>query len=331
MKLQTRFATFALIASAIIDKVWSLDQTSEARSLFTVPYPGFNCIITAEIDCTVVSDNSDCKDLNIRKDQCGMIDVMIHYKYCNGQDDPILLRDELTQASFYDDFSLTMNKATMQAMECKNMYKQRKIDTCKRNWIVASLKVEGWKKFRENQDNYCFVYTHYLPPIKKYDAPAGPTSQPSAMPPFTGNPVISSEILCYLETFIGTGVYTIPCQDLNLEYFQKSLNSSGAIEIPDYKRKMKILFVVQNLSEENIDIIRAQISMDNTNDTFNIVDPSDNVVLEAEEPLVLPQVFDVDFAGFAGETIDIGTNMLLRGQLSKIEVEETDQLSVSVP
>ena len=94
---------------------------------------------------------------------------------------------------------------------------------------------------------------------------------------------------------------------------------------------MKILFVTQNLSEENIDVLRAGIAMDSTNEVFNVIKPNDGVVLTAEEPLIIPQVFDIAFDEFSGDTIDIGTNILLRGQLSKTEVEETDQLSVAIP
>ncbi len=68
------------------------DHTIDSRFL-----QNFNCEVSVDIDCFVVSDQSDCKDLYIRRDLCDTIDVMMNYKYCNLEDETLILRKNLTE------------------------------------------------------------------------------------------------------------------------------------------------------------------------------------------------------------------------------------------
>ena len=301
------------------------------RHLQTDANPGFNCLVTAEIDCFVVSDNSDCKDLNVRRDLCSTIDVMMSYTFCNKEDEQIVLRPELTEASFYNDFSLTLDTSNVKPKECRTMYRQLRIDTCKRNWIVASLKIEGWKQFFKNTNNYCFVYTFYYPPIRKYDAP---TPAPLPNIPLVPPEIISNTV-CYLETFVGSGEFTFPCQNLDLEYFANSLDQSGnkqrvsSTQVSTYKRNIKIVIIVENKSNEDLDLLNASVTI--VDDFYKVVSPDDNVVVTTVEPLLIPQEFAIDFADFSGQSIDIISEILTRGQKSLIEAGESDSMTIDVP
>ncbi len=297
------------------------------------PNPGFNCLVTASIDCFVVSDRrTDCKELKIRRDLCGKIDVMMSYTYCNEEEDPIILREGLTQASIYDDFSLALNKKAMEPKECRTMYRQKAIDTCQRNWIVASLKVEGWKRFYENADNYCFAYTHYYPPINKYDPPTQPPLPNIPVIP----PVLATTALCYLETFVGSGEFTKQCEDLDLDYIELSrlstpnrrrvLSTRGA---DDYKRNIKVVFKIENQSQEDLDVLTAGMIFNN--DYYNIIGPNDGVVVTMTESLLLERQFVIDFAVYSGQDLDVITKVTTRGQKSLLETSATDKVTISIP
>jgi hypothetical protein len=210
MNLKCAFA--ALMGSIMLEKAWSFDQTNINESSMAVvnaegetrilQNPGFNCIVTAQISCTALKDNAylNCDELFIRKDRCGPLDVMMQYKYCNKEPQKIIFRKPLTEASLYDDFDLKLDERDLPGNECRTMSLQRTIDTCRRNWISASIKIEGWKDYFENTGNYCFVYKHYFPKINKYPAPTDkPTSEEIPMLP----PAIELNTLCFLETFVG--------------------------------------------------------------------------------------------------------------------------------
>ncbi len=225
---------------------------------------------------------------------------------------------------FYNNFDYELNERDMDPFECRVMHRQLRVDTCKRNWISASLKIEGWKG-GENRGNYCYNYTHYFPRINKYDPPELPT--------WPKPEIRISQIQCYLEATEGSGLFNVPCNNLNLLYFENSVdggnNVNGVVEIPTYVRNFQITFDVESGALEDVDVLGANILL--MNEEIPVVEGSDGLVLAAGETLAIPQVLSLDFAGFSGRTVDIISAIETRGQQSLIEDLVADRTSITIP
>ena len=63
--------SFLLLSSAFMSSD-VLAQGQEERKL-----KNENCSISGDISCTVINDGTDCRDLNIRLDQCKKIKVLM--------------------------------------------------------------------------------------------------------------------------------------------------------------------------------------------------------------------------------------------------------------
>ncbi len=309
------------------------------RSLQSLNRRNFNCKVSTDVKCFLLGDGRKCEDLEpVRKDLCGELDVKMEYKYCNLQSETVILRKTHTEISFYDDFSLTMDERDMAPNECRTFYKTLQLNTCQRNWFIASLKLEGWKGYNGNPLNYCYSYFHYYKPIEKYDSPV--TSAPTSKPTSKNIPIIrdfdfSFQCLCYLETTIGSGHYTVPCEDISLQYFTASFApyQVGIVELPDYKRNTKVICEADNLSDEDADVLSAKFKIENTGELFNLDSyiTTDSPVLTTTQPLFFSKVFLVDYAKFSGQMIELIPDALSIGQLSKQLVSRYDREVIPVP
>lgn len=257
-----------------------------------------NCEFTGSISCTVLSDNSDCKDLYIRKDLCSKIDVMIDYQYCNNeteQKNKILFIPSLTFAELYEEERINLQHDTLEAGTCRSTRQRGIVDTCTRNRINADMKIEGWKESNQNFGSYCHVYQHYFPKINKYTK--APTQAPTKAPVFQSPPQYDLIVECMLENFKGSGAYSIPCDQLDFDYF---VNSQPPGEELDFVRGINYDFIIKSETGEKVRV--NDISVNDNGTIKNVISNQDVLVPPGDEVLVAQFTEPVDFGAYSGDT-----------------------------
>ena len=207
------------------------------------------------------------------------------------------------------------------------MYLQFPVDTCSRKYIVGSLRVGGWREHEENKGHFCHVYKHYQAPIPIYDAP--PT-------PIVEKKPVELKSACFLETFEGSGVYTFPCENVDLEYFQSSRDKRdknprdlSIFVAPSFVKNMSLSFELKNTAMENIDVLLLVASV--KDDIYSIVDSEDGIVLAPLSQLIIPKLIQLDFEKLSGQDIDVISTLRTRGRASNAVTEVSDTNSFRVP
>lgn len=279
-----------------------------------------NCNISGEISCKVIGDNRDCRDLNIRKDKCKELPIMMNYTFCNNQQLPaekVIIIPSLSFQSLYEKRN-RLSFATLPAGTCKSELRRGVVDTCTRNRVNADMKLEGWKSFTENFGNYCHLYKHYFPRINRFTL--APTPSPHPAPKFN---VI---IMCFLEDFKGSENYIVPCEDMDIDYF---LNSHKSESI-DFERNVMYKYIIQSLAGETIKVEEISATLDD--ETFIIEDPEGSRFIEKGESVTVAKFTkNVDFSDFSGEDFGISSDITVTGLKSGMTSSITETDSFTVP
>ena len=281
-----------------------------------------DCNISGEISCKVIGDNRDCRDLNIRKDKCKMLPIRMNFTFCNNQQlfaDKIVILPSLSFQSLYEKRT-RLSFATLPAGTCKSELRRGVVDTCTRNRVNADMKLEGWKRFRQNYGNYCHLYKHYFPKINKFTL--APTQSPLPAPSFS---VITK---CFLEDVKGSKNFVVKCDDMDIEYFLNSLKSQfqrklvdtaviveeGVVEAEsiDFERNVKYEFIIQSDTGEMIKVDGISVNLDD--ETFIIEVPEGSQFIEKGTQVSIGDFAKkVDFSDFSGEEFEISSEITVTG------------------
>ena len=283
-----------------------------------------NCEFTGSISCQVLSDGSNCDDLYIRTDLCSKIDVMIEYRYCNNETlekNKILFIPELSFAELYEEERIELQHTTLEANTCRSTMQRGIVDTCVRNRINADFKIEGWKESEENFGSYCHAYQHYFPKINKYTKP------PTPAPVFQSPPQYDLIVNCKLEMVKGGGAYTIPCDQLDYDYFVTSQPpGDGAI---DFVRGINYEFIIKSETGEKVKVNDITITENGTPKT--IFSNKDVLVPPGDQVLVTQYSDDVDFGAYSGDEFELGAEVTVTGLESGRNAVKTKINAFDVP
>jgi len=169
------------------------------KFLKTEPRPP--CKVSADVECTVVEDGSDCADIETTPETCGDIDVKYDYEFCNLNFEKV----NLNAQTFYkiDDTKTSIDLSPMDVDECRGFERTVTVDTCKYQFATA-LKVEGTLDVEAY--NYCYGYKYLksIPSKNVYDpAPCMVTADVTCTVPGADNmecaSVVSNPESCNVE------------------------------------------------------------------------------------------------------------------------------------
>jgi hypothetical protein len=287
-----------------------------------------NCNFTGEITCTVVDEQkTDCADMNIRKDLCSEVTILLKYTYCNQETDPndkIMIIPSLTYADLYTSNKFQLNTDPLHPGKCRNYVQTGKVDTCKRNRVNAAMEIEGWKRFKNNYGSYCHIYKHYFPLINKYDPPVAPEYE-----------VIAK---CFLENGKGTEDYTIPCDNLDPDYFKtrrlRSLQWIEGVTVVesdiDYSRNVRYEFIIVSNAVETVKVNEISVLLDEVKTV--LADDSDNISVLPNETITVASFEKlVDFGTYSGDKFELGSVIIVTGVKSGQSTTEMKTETITVP
>ncbi len=336
------FALFS--SSSVVLGQYLYDEDDYSRQLQTQTRKNEDCDISGSISCRVISDGTDCRDLNIRLDQCKKIRVMMNYTFCNHEPlpaDKIVIIPSKSYTNIYESFKERLSFAAVPASSCRSELKARIVDTCRRNRVNADMKLEGWKTKRPNYGSYCHVYKHYFPRINKYTI--GPTPSPLPAPSFQ---VIT---LCFLETIKGGGDYSIPCEELDLDYFLDSFarmlgnrrrslqqgleivaGTEGGENDIDFERGLRYQFVIESQTGEEVTVDEIKVYIDG--EEFVIATRGDNITVGSGQELLVGEFTkEVDFADYSDDDFEISSTITATGAQSGSATSESVQDIYYIP
>jgi hypothetical protein len=288
-----------------------------------------NCDFSGKISCKVLDgNNTDCADMNIRRDKCSEVTILLTFTYCNDETDPdnrIVIIPSLTYGDLYKSNRFQLNTDPLRHGKCRNFLKTGKVDTCTRNRVNAEMKIEGWKKFRRNYGSYCHIYEHYFPKINKYDPPVAPEYEVT--------------VKCFLENGKGTEDFSIPCDDLGPDYFEKrrlralqvGLEGVTVVETEvDYSRNVKYEFIIRSNAVETVRVDEISVLLDEVKTI--IADTSDNIIVLPDQTITVASYETlVDFGTYSGDKFELGSSVIVTGLKSGQSTTEMSTETISVP
>ena len=320
MKLKSFLLTLVISSTQVHSEdsySYSLDGTN-SRNL--QKRKNENCDLSGEISCKIIADDTDCRDLDIRKDLCKELPVMMNYTFCNNEqlpEDKIIVLPSLSYTNLYEISRKPLSFSTLQAGTCKSELRREVIDTCKRNRVNGEMKLEGWKTFRENFGNYCHVYKHYFPKINKFTLE--PTPSPLPAPKFN---VVT---LCFLEDFKGSKNFIVPCDNINIQYFLDSYNENN-----NYERNVQYQFIIQSSTDETVKVDDIIVILED--DRFIVEGPENSVFIPKGNDVKLAELTkEVDFSEFSGEQYELSSEVRVTGLNSGNTISMSGFESFTVP
>ena len=290
-----------------------------ARSLQNSSNQG--CSLSGTISCIVLSDNSDCEDIVVRKDLCQTVPIVMKYTYCNEEVlsfNKIVIFPSNTYANLYGINRIRLDSSDLQPGQCRSIYQSGEVDTCTRSRVNAEMKVEGWKQYINNYGSYCNLYKHYFPRLIKY------TKSPTSAPIYL-YPNFTLVLRCYLETTRGGKMFSVPCDQLSSDYFFKSAQPQEGF---DYKRNIKYQFMVINHGNEVIQMNDISVLLgDERNTVFG-----DRVLIQANSRRVVASFIKlVDFYTYSEQVFSLFAETSAIGAISGNEVKKVEIDSFPVP
>ena len=293
-----------------------------------------NCDFTGEISCVVKSDQSDCADIYVRKDLCNVVPIRMNYTYCNEETDPanqIILLPSLTFAELYETDRITLDTTPLQPGTCRSVFQDGLVDTCVRKRINADMKLEGWKIFRRNYGAYCHIYRHYFPKVTTWtlNPTPAPTSEPTIAPTFS-DPDFQVIAECNLEAGQNTGNFSVPCSELDMDYFIQSRRRRSTGGGTDFVRSIKYEFAISSQAGEIITADEITVTLDNTTNT--IVENSNPIAVGPGETKDIANLqASVDFAKYSGADFEVEYYVQVTGQGSGKTDIQTFKTGFAVP
>ncbi len=270
-------------------------------------------------------NRTDCKDLIIQMDECEKLPVLMNYTFCNHEvlaADQIIVLPSLSYTDLYEQDRKRLVISTLPAGQCRSQMKAGIVDTCTRNRVNADMKLEGWKKFRRNYGHYCHVYKHYFPLIRK------------VLP----RPSFEVVTLCYVESVKGNGDFTVPCDDIDLEYFLNSLRvmmnrdviTGTSTNNVDYERNVKYEFVVKSSTGEEVTVDDIKVTIDGETFVIPVADGKINIPKGGSISVGEFQK-EIDFSKYSGGNLEVTSDITVTGKESGQLTTKTTAKAVSVP
>lgn len=290
-----------------------------------------DCNIWGEVSCTVTATGETCKEVSIPADDtCKPVPIEMNYTICNRETLPenkIILLTSLTYYDLYKDGKVFPKIPGIKANECLHIIQEGTID-CFRKRVNAEMMFEGWKGFRKNYGNYCHFFQHYFPKLIKFTQP--PTSAPTR-----GElPAYKVITLCYLEEVKGSGKFTVPCEELGIEYFKNSYVKARNFVLLedqiDYEREVKYEFIIESNVEETVTVDEISVFWDG--EEVKVVTAGDNIkVGPGEKKSVAESKKEIDFAAYSGSKYEIESVVKATGDITGSVFLETNVVATDVP
>lgn len=277
--------------------------------------------MSGTISCKVLSDNSNCEDIIVRKDLCQTVPIVMEYTYCNEEVlsfNKIVILPSTTYASLYGANRISLDNSDLPSGKCRSIYQSGEVDTCTRSRVNAEMKVEGWKQFINNNGSFCNVYKHYFPKLVKYTK-ATTSARIQLYPNFT------LVLRCHLETTRGGKMFSVPCDQLSSDYFTKSARLQERF---DYKRNIKYQFMVINHGSEAIQMNDISVLIGDERRTVF----GNQVLVQANSRRVVASFIElVDFYLFSERLFYLFAETSAIGVISGNEVTKSESDSFPVP
>ena len=206
----------------------------------TTSQTGDNCPITSDLICTL-DNGRPCEDLATQSiADCGLKNLNFAYSYCNNNANTnnannVLLFEAKTVALIDQQVVTEDFDRSTWSPGCRQPRPVvRQVDSCDKDKISASIKVEGKIEDPNNrgyplegENNYCYAYTWlriYMRKIKE-DPPTAspvvvsgeplvPTAAPFVVPDELWFAPFTLDMECNVESSPGSGVFSMPCSFL---------------------------------------------------------------------------------------------------------------------
>jgi len=160
-----------------------------------------DCDVSAEVTCTLTTTGEDCDDIVVPRAECKTdVDMTFIFEYCSREPvHTIDLKPELTRARVETKGIPGLNLDDLQPGECRRLFSQQKIDTCKK-FFSSQLKVEG---ARNDIGGYCYGWDFYRSYITRFTQNAPSPSAPNPSPTIDETPcAVTAKVTC---THVATG------------------------------------------------------------------------------------------------------------------------------
>ena len=275
------------------------------------------CSVSANVQCKVQKDNSNCKDIIVKPGECGMVPVVFKFKYCNeNKEFTVNFKKRKTVGKIYNS-KVSVNTRPLPPLKCRTKKVDYIVDTCDRNRIHSQLKVEA--KIPIYGENYCYDFFFYSKRIKKLQAIEIPTREPTIQ-----EPNIELVLECYVESNPGSGIFDKECEDLDDTDFQASFDyrylqdTSNPPE--DDTRHMKFMFVHKFANKSYKDVF-----VDNFTVYFN---DKDFVLLKGHN-LTIPPFYEYSSEGnMINVDLNAGESFTISGEATAHQPESKHSIGV---
>lgn len=257
-----RFA-FSSHEKAIIENSTKIDpihiiDTIEMSSLSRDLEEGNDCDVAVSISCIVVSTGKDCTTLRVPLSSCNRDEkIQMTYRVKSEDTKPITFNAEKTILKSFNQIVPFNHYTDLEPGGARRKTIIRSINTCNKQTIVGSIKVEGRNDSSdvlqlsndfdddisdEDKESYCFAWEFYKVHFR-IPSPA---------------PLLAFTIQCFFEN--DNGEFHVPCADIKKGDFTSTT---------DLTRNVLYRFMVNNLSTEPVDV--TQLSIFHGNNVIEIV------------------------------------------------------------
>ena len=290
-----------------------------------------NCAIWGYMSCKVKGSGQDCTSISIPGDErCRPLNIEMNYTVCNNETLPeneIILLPSLTYYDLYEQGKIRPKLPAVKAGECVHIIQEGTIE-CFRNRVNAQMMFEGWKAYRRNYGSYCHYFQHYFPKLNKFTR--SPTSSPTLAPQIAP-PAYRVVAECFLEEIKGGGIYSVPCEELGLEYFKKSTPKARAIPSAiDFARTVQYQVIIQSNVEETVNVTEVSVYLDGVQVPI-ITEDDNNQVFPGETKMVADFSQAVNFAAYSGKKYDLNVTVEALGVQTGKGFYENKYYSTDVP
>jgi len=166
------------------------DDSDHSRHLQTIETSRL-CKVSINIECFLANGSGEagttsCADMTpvLPPSQCGSLDIVLKYTYCNLMDQFKL--DFLEDKTVFKALGQTLNGVNTDSMipKCRIYHSLHTIDTCTRSVIGASARIEGWIDGQQSNglDYYCNEGVFFQQQIPTREATSNPTASPTWSP-----------------------------------------------------------------------------------------------------------------------------------------------------